>query len=85
MGAQGRPYQALDSSAMPVRDAKRRGEGWLAGQSNIGWSNRLGWYEGFRLLLAFDPVGIITGFRVRSRFHQRPVVGRDLLRGAPPC
>jgi hypothetical protein len=24
------PYQALDSSAMPVRDAKRRGEGWLA-------------------------------------------------------
>ena len=62
MGAQGRPYQALDSSAMPVRDAKRRGEGWLAGQSDIGWSNRLGWYEGFRLLLAVDPVGIITGF-----------------------
>ena len=24
-------YQALDTSAMPVRDAKRRGEGWLAG------------------------------------------------------
>jgi hypothetical protein len=26
-----RPYQTLDSSAMPVRDAKRRGHGWLAG------------------------------------------------------
>ena len=25
------PYEALDTSAMPVRDAKRRGEGWLAG------------------------------------------------------
>jgi hypothetical protein len=25
------PYQALDSSAMPVRDAKRRAHGWLAG------------------------------------------------------
>ena len=25
------PYEALDSSAMPVRDAKRRGNGWLAG------------------------------------------------------
>jgi hypothetical protein len=25
------PYQALDASAMPVRDAKRRGNGWLAG------------------------------------------------------
>jgi len=27
------PYQALDSSAMPVRDAKRRGHGWLAGEA----------------------------------------------------
>jgi hypothetical protein len=56
------PYQALDSSAMPVRDAKRRGEGWLAGYADIGWSNSLGWYEGFRLLVAVDPTGVITGF-----------------------
>jgi hypothetical protein len=56
------PYEALDSSAMPVRDAKRRGAGWLAGQANIGWSNSLGWYEGFRLLVATDPTGVITGF-----------------------
>ena len=56
------PYQALDSSAMPVRDAKRRGEGWLAGLRDIGWSNSLGWYEGFRLLVAVDPTGVITGF-----------------------
>ena len=58
------PYQALDSSAMPVRDAKRRGEGWLAAAklSDIGWSNSLGWYEGFRLLVAVDPTGVITGF-----------------------
>ena len=38
------PYQALDASAMPVRDAKRRGNGWLAGYADIGWSNSLGWY-----------------------------------------
>jgi hypothetical protein len=25
------PYEALDSSAMPIRDCKRRGHGWLAG------------------------------------------------------
>lgn len=62
MKAQKRPYQALDSSAMPVRDAKRRGEGWLAGSADIGWSNRLGWYEGFRLLVAVDPTGVVTGF-----------------------
>jgi hypothetical protein len=39
------PYQALDSSAMPIRDCKRRGHGWLAGCADIGWSNSLGWYE----------------------------------------
>ena len=41
------PYQALDGSAMPIRDVKRRGHGWLAGYADIGWSNSLGWYEGF--------------------------------------
>ena len=56
------PYQALDASAMPVRDVKRRGYGWLAGQADIGWSNGLGWYEGFSLLTAVEPSGAITGF-----------------------
>jgi hypothetical protein len=42
----------------PFRDAKRRGEGWLAGRADIGWSNSLGWYEGFRLLVAVDPTGV---------------------------
>jgi len=55
-------FEALDCSAMPVRDIKRRGEGWLAGYADIGWSNRQGWYEGFRLLVAADPMGVITGF-----------------------
>jgi Transposase DDE domain len=47
---------------MPVRDAKRRGHGWLAGQADIGWSNSIGWYEGFSLLAAIEPSGVITGF-----------------------
>jgi hypothetical protein len=47
---------------VPVRDSKRRGEGWLAGYADIGWSNRLGWYEGFCLLTAVDLTGVITGF-----------------------
>jgi hypothetical protein len=63
MEARKGPYEALDTSAMPVRNAKRRGEGWLAGYADdIGWSNRRGWYEGFRLLVAVDPTGVITGF-----------------------
>jgi hypothetical protein len=55
-------YQALDSTALVCRDAKRRGRGWLCGQADIGWSNRLGWYEGLHLLLAVDPRGVITGY-----------------------
>jgi hypothetical protein len=62
MKDQSSAYEALDASAMPVRDAKRRGEGWLAGYADIGWSNSLGWYEGFRLLIAVNPTGVITGF-----------------------
>jgi hypothetical protein len=62
MEAQRCPYEALDSSAMPVRDAKRRGSGWLAGYADVGWSNPLGWYKGFRLLVAVNPAGVVTGF-----------------------
>jgi hypothetical protein len=55
-------YEVLDSTAAVTRDAKRRGLGWLAGQADIGWSNRLGWYEGFHLLLCVAVQGVITGF-----------------------
>ena len=77
------PYQALDSSAMPVRDAKRRGEGWLAGRADIGWSNSLGWYEGFRLLVAVDPTGVVTGFGFCGASVADQQAGRDILRRAP--
>jgi hypothetical protein len=55
-------YEALDSSGIPTRDAKRRGTWWLAGQADIGWSNRIGWYEGFHLLTSMTPSGVMTGF-----------------------
>lgn len=55
-------FEALDATGAPTRDAKRRGRGWLPGLADIGWSNRLGWYEGFHLLLAVNPNGVITGF-----------------------
>ncbi len=62
LGAQDTAYEVLDSTAAVTRDAKRRGLGWLAGQAAIGWSNRLGWYEGFHLLLCVTAQGVITGF-----------------------
>ncbi len=62
MQARGCLYEALDSSGIPTRDAKQRGTGWLAGQADIGWSNRIGWYEGLHLLTSITPTGVITGF-----------------------
>lgn len=59
-------YEALDGTAAVTRDAKRRGRGWLPGLADIGWSNRLGWYEGFHVLLAVNPIGVITGFGFAS-------------------
>lgn len=59
---EGAPYEALDGTAVAVRNAKRRGEGWLAGQADLGYSNRLGWYEGFYLLASVTPEGVLTGF-----------------------
>lgn len=59
-------FEVLDTLPVPVRNARRRGAGWLAGMANIGWSTRLGWFEGFRLLLSSNPEGVITGFAFGS-------------------
>jgi Transposase DDE domain len=55
-------YEILDTTGVPVRNIKRRGRGWLVGMANIGKCTRLGWYNGFRLLIAVNPEGVITGF-----------------------
>ena len=62
LAAQGCASEARDSSGVPTRDAQRRGAGGLPGLADMGWSNRLGWYEGVHLLLAVNPVGVSTGF-----------------------
>ena len=55
-------YEILDTTGVPVRNVKRRGRSWLAGEANIGWCTRLGWFYGFRLLISVTPDGVITGF-----------------------
>jgi hypothetical protein len=72
-------YEALDTSAVPTRDAKRRGSGWLSGQAQIGWGNRLGWFEGFRLLISVNPQGIITGFCFGSGNAKDQPLAEDFL------
>jgi hypothetical protein len=62
LAAQRCASEALDSSGGPTRAAQRRGAGWLPGLAAIGWSTRLGWYAGVHLLLAVNPLGVMTGF-----------------------
>ncbi len=57
-------FEAIDGTGVRVRNAKRRGAGWLAGLADIGKCTRLGWYEGVRLLLAVTPRGAITGWGI---------------------
>ena len=57
-------YEAMDTMGCRTRNVKRRGHGWLPGITNIGYCNRLGWYEGFNVLTSVTPTGVITGFGI---------------------
>src|SRR5690606_594734 len=46
------PVDVLDVAPAPLRNAKRRGRGWLAGIADIGRSLCLGWFAGVRVLTA---------------------------------
>jgi hypothetical protein len=48
---------------------------------HIGWSNRLGWYEGFRLLVAVNPVGVVTGFGFSAASTTDQQVAETLFAG----
>jgi hypothetical protein len=75
--------EALDSSGIPTRDAKRRGTGWLAGQADIGLSNRIGWDAGLHVLTSITPTGVITGFGFAPASCNDHAPLRDLFRRAP--
>ena len=60
--AQEGSYEILDGTGVAVRNKQRRGKGWLPEYVAIGRCNRLGWYEGFHLLVACNPQGVATGF-----------------------
>lgn len=58
------PYEAMDGTAVPTRNAKRRGRGWLAGIADIGKCLRRGWIHGVRLLVSVTPEGVVSGWGV---------------------
>lgn len=72
-------YEALDLAAIVTRDAKRRGTGWLAGEADIGKSNRLGWSEGLKMPLTVTPKGVITGFGVAPASAKEQPIAETLL------
>ena len=55
------PFEVIDCTVMPTRNAKRRGRGWLPGVMDIGYSNRIGFYEGAKVLTCVGPTGVLTG------------------------
>lgn len=57
-----RAFEILDGTGVTVRNAKRRGHGWLSGYADIGWCTRMGWYAGVRVLVSATPSGAITGW-----------------------
>jgi hypothetical protein len=72
-------YEALDGTAVPVRNIRRRGYGWLHGQADIGLGHRIGWYEGFYVLLSVRPTGVVTGFGFAPASHKDQTVAETFF------
>jgi hypothetical protein len=62
LGAQLAPYELLDGTVLPVRNRQRRGAGVRVESRAIGYSPRLGWVDGVRLLVCTTPDGVISGY-----------------------
>lgn len=75
------PYEVLDTTAAVTRNVRRHGHGhaWLAGQADIGWSSRLGYYEGFALLTSVTPCGVLTGFGLGPASTKEPLLADTFL------
>lgn len=72
--AQHTAFEILDCTAMPTRNVKRRGRGWMPGEMTIGFSNRIGFYEGAKVLTCCTPTGILTGFGMApAHCNDRPL------------
>lgn len=55
-------YEILDGTGLAVRNDRRGGVGWLPEAVAIGSCRRLGWFEGFRLLVCTGERGVVTGW-----------------------
>lgn len=84
----GAAFEVLDSTAVVTRNHKRGapGHSWLAGQADIGYSSRLGWFCGLRLLAAVSPRGVVTGYGVApASVSDQPLATTFLAARADPA
>jgi hypothetical protein len=81
LGAAMAPYEVLDGTAVPTRNAKRRGRGWLVGLADIGKCLRRGWIYGLRLLVCTTPAGIISGWGVGPASSNDRALAETLFAG----
>lgn len=79
LGSATQPYEVLDGMGVAVRNNRRIGRGWLDGSAGTGWSNRLGWYDGFHVLTAVDRAGVLTGYAVAPAQTKEQPYAEDFL------
>lgn len=79
LGSATQPYELLDGRGVAVRNNKRIGRGWLDGLAATGRSNRLGWYDGFHVLTAVDPRGVLTGYAIAPANTKEQPYAEDFL------
>lgn len=79
LGSARQSYELLDGMGVAVRNNKRIGPGWLDGIAATGWSNRLGWYDGFHILTAIAPDGVLTGYAVAAASSKEQPYAEDFL------
>jgi hypothetical protein len=60
------PYELLDGTAMPLRNASRRGHQASAAFAAYGRGSRLGWFYGCRVLVTATPAGVVTGYAIAA-------------------
>lgn len=77
--AEAAAFELLDCTAMPTRNVKRRGRGWMPGEMSVGYSNRLGYYEGAKVLTCVSPTGVLTGFGFAPANEQDRVLAEEFL------
>lgn len=55
-------YEILDGTGLAVRNDRRGGTGWVPELGEVGSCRRLGWFDGFRLLVCAGERGVVTGW-----------------------